>query len=73
MALQQAIRLSPRMPGPHITLAGVLSEKGKQPEAAAELPKSHLQRPGKVGIGFNRLLKNLVLYQGTTLVGAAND
>jgi protein O-GlcNAc transferase len=49
MALQQAIRLSPRMPGPHITLAGVLSEKGKQPEAAverktaADLPKSHFR------------------------------
>jgi hypothetical protein len=63
------------MPGPHITRAGVLSEKGKQPEAAverktaADLPKSHLRRPGKIGIGFNRLLKNSVLYQGTTLVG----
>jgi hypothetical protein len=33
------------------------------------LPKSHFRRPGKVGIGFNRLLKNSVLYQGTTLVG----
>jgi hypothetical protein len=30
------IRFSPRMPGPHITLAGVLAEQGKQPEAAAE-------------------------------------
>ena len=68
-------RTSCRSAGAHITLAGVLSEKGKQPEAAAErktaaeLPKSHLRRPGKVGIGFNRLLKNLVLCQGTTLVG----
>jgi protein O-GlcNAc transferase len=34
--LEQAIRLSPRTPGPHITLAGVLAEQGNQPEAAAE-------------------------------------
>ncbi len=35
-ALTQAIRLLPNQPGPHITLAGVFSEQGKQDEASAE-------------------------------------
>jgi protein O-GlcNAc transferase len=35
-ALTEAIRLSPGLPGPHITLAGVLAEQGKQAEASGE-------------------------------------
>jgi Flp pilus assembly protein TadD len=35
-ALRHAIALLPNQPGPHITLAGVLSQQGQRTEAAAE-------------------------------------
>ena len=38
--MRKAIELRPEQPGPHITLAGVLQEQGKQDEATAERKKA---------------------------------